>query len=129
MRIITETHDKKLILPGRSKRGRLQMRARIASGKCDSKCSAGPGCARDADVARVLLHDAVSDCESKTSTAADSLRSEKRIVNFGDVFGSDADASVRDFDGQRILFPVFRRQHYAAAAIRDRIAGIENQVR
>src|SRR5205807_7191981 len=111
------------------KRGRLQTRARIASGKCDTKCSAEPGCALDADVAGMLLDDAVSDGETKAGAAADSLRGEKRIVNFRDVFGSNADAIVGDFDGQRVLVSVFGRQHDTAVAVRDRIAGIQDQVR
>ena len=77
----------------------------------------------------MLLDDAVSDGETKAGAAADSLRGEKRIVNFRDVFGSNADAIVGDFDGQRVLVSVFGRQHDTAVAVRDRIAGIQDQVR
>src|SRR6185295_3109400 len=102
---------------------------RIARGKGDTKCRAQARSAVDADVAGMLLDDAVGYGQAETGAAPDALGGKKRIVNLGDIVRIDPDPIVCDFNRQRVLIAVMRREHDAALPIGNRIASIENQVR
>src|SRR2546429_9362835 len=112
-----------------SDRRGVQARARIARRKGDAKSSTQAGRTRNVDMAGMLLHDSVSDCQPETRTASHSFGSEKRIVDLNDVFRRDTDAVIRDFNSQQSFFTIARRQGDAAIAVRDGIAGVEDQVR
>lgn len=49
-------------------------------------------------VAAVILDDAVADGEAEAGAFADLFGGEKRIVDFGEVFGGDAAAAVAEGD-------------------------------
>ncbi len=76
----------------------LQAGARIAGWKCDTKCGAETGRARDAYVARMFLHDAVSHGQPQAGAAADAFRSEEGIVNLRDVSRIYTNAVIANFD-------------------------------
>ena len=76
----------------------LQAGARIAGGKCDAKCGTETGRARDAYVARMFLHDAVSHSQAQAGPAADAFSREEGIINLGDVSRIYTNAVIADFD-------------------------------
>src|SRR2546425_9692483 len=76
----------------------LQAGARIAGWKCDAKGGAETGRARDANVARMFLYDAVSHGQTQASAAADAFSSEEGIINLRDVSGSYANTVINNFD-------------------------------
>lgn len=75
----------------------LQTGARIAGWKCDAKCGAETGRARDAYVTRMFLHDAVSHGQTQASAAPDAFSSKEWIINLRDVAGSYANAVIANF--------------------------------
>src|SRR3989442_12470991 len=107
----------------------LQAGARIAGWKCDAKGGAETGRARDAYVARMLLHDAVSHGQPQAGAAADAFSSKEWIINLYDVFGSYANAVITHFDrDQTVVITFSGREHNPAVTIGDRIARVEDQV-
>src|SRR5438046_3491671 len=76
----------------------LQTGARIAGWKCDAKCGAETGRARDAYVARMFLHDAVSHGQPQAGAAAHAFRSEEGIINLRDVSRIYTNAVIANFD-------------------------------
>src|SRR5580704_6637456 len=84
----------------------------------------------DANLARMLLDDAVGNREAQAGTPVLALAncgfsSEERIVNPIDVFGSNAAARIRD--GNRNAGAI-RSDHPQRAARRHRIFGVQEQV-
>src|SRR4030095_12096158 len=63
-------------------------------GKRDAKSSALTRRAVNIDMTRMLLHDSVRNCQSKTGATPDTLRGVKRIVDLGDVLRRDTNTSI-----------------------------------
>src|SRR4029079_17715648 len=81
----------------------LQSRAGLNGRDADTKRSAVSGSAFDADMARVFLHYAVGNGQTKPGAAANALGGVERVVNLGHIFRRDADAAVDDLDRERVV--------------------------
>ena len=75
----------------------------MGSWQRDAKSCAASRRAFYADVSRMLLNNAVGHCQTEAGAAADSLGRVKRIVNLGDIFRSDSQTRIGNFDNQRMF--------------------------
>src|SRR5215813_13273791 len=75
----------------------------------------------------MFLNDAVRNGQTQTCPATDALRRIERVVDLRDVFGSDADASVTDFDDHIAIHCCCRNSD--SPALRYRITRVQNKSR
>src|SRR6185312_357700 len=108
--------------------GGLNPGARGGGGQSYAEGRAATGSTLNADVTGVFLHDAVRGSKPETGAASFAFGRVERVIDLGYIFRGDPDAVIGNLNHEGIVATRCSLQG-DAAAIRNRIARVQQQVR